>query len=851
MQRKITKRVIMFLALGMLMAGVLFAGVTQVRAEGMSLADLQAKFPGRKYWNHATQSGHDYNEESLVHSGNCNNPDGYTDTPCTDHYLDIQGVGYYDCNSYGGALQCCGFAYKLADDAYGSMPNSWGTVSVDNAKAGDVIHFDTGDRYGHWAMIIGRNGTTVTLGECNYDLHCRIDWGRQCDLSSQSYTIYSAPWELQEGSSGVEPEPEPVSEYSVSDNGDNTVTITHYVPYNVDNVVIPSEINGKKVTAIGDKAFYDKGRIKSVIIPGTVENIGDEAFHQCYSLISVTIPESVTSIGEKVFMSCWDMENVLLPSSLTSIGKNAFYNCKSLKSVTIPENVETIGSHAFAFCDSLESVIFRNGVKDTGIATFGSCKSLKNVTVPKSVKIIGDSTFSGCESLESITIPDSVTEIQGAAFSGCKSLKNVVIPERIRYLGECAFRDCDSLTEVTIPGSLALDEDDSFDDVIGSAVFSGCDNLSSVILQEGVSFISWYMFEGCASLKNVTIPGSVRWIRGKAFEGTKWLEDRQKENALVIVNNNLIDASLCSGEVIIPDGVEEISDVAFSDCNSLLSVTVPDSVASINGFEFWGCSSLKIVTVLGNRTYISGKLLGYFDPGSFNWSGFYPKGSSKIDGFVICGRSGSKAEEYAKENGFEFQPIPDSGSSQGGSNPPASCLHSYKMSVIPATEKTNGSIVEKCSKCGNERSRTVIYAANSISLSKTSYTYNGKTCRPSVTVKDSIGKTLKSNTDYTVSFPEKAKDVGKYILTVTLRGNYSGIVKKTFDIVPKGTSISKVAAKKNGFTVKWKKQAKQITGYEVQYSTSSKFTKKSTKTEDAGKSRMTSKSVSKLKSKKK
>ena len=66
-----------------------------------------------------------------------------------------------------------------------------------------------------------------------------------------------------------------------------------------------------------------------------------------------------------------------------------------------------------------------------------------------------------------------------------------------------------------------------------------------------------------------------------------------------------------------------------------------------------------------------------------------------------------------------------------------------------------------------------------------------------------------------------------------------------FDIVPKGTSISKIVAKKKGFTVKWKRQAKQTTGYEVWYSTSSKFAKESTKIADAGKSRMTSKTVSK------
>ena len=159
--------------------------------------------------------------------------------------------------------------------------------------------------------------------------------------------------------------------------------------------------------------------------------------------------------------------------------------------------------------------------------------------------------------------------------------------------------------------------------------------------------------------------------------------------------------------------------------------------------------------------------------------------------------------------------------------------------------------MEKCSKCGNEKSRNVIYAADSISLSKTSYIYSGKTYKPTVTAKDSSGRVLENNTDYTAAYPKDMKNVGCYTVTVTLKGSYSGTVKKTFDIVPKGTSISKITAKKKGFTVKWKKQASQTTGYEIVYSTNGKFSKKTTKIMDAGKSRATSKTVSRLKAKKK
>lgn len=182
---------------------------------------------------------------------------------------------------------------------------------------------------------------------------------------------------------------------------------------------------------------------------------------------------------------------------------------------------------------------------------------------------------------------------------------------------------------------------------------------------------------------------------------------------------------------------------------------------------------------------------------------------------------------------------------------PPSHTHSYQISVTPATTNANGSVTETCSKCGDEKSRTVIYAVKTAELSQTSYTYNGKEQKPSVTVKDSSGKALKDETDYTVSYPAGMKNVGRYTVTVTLKGNYSGTVTGTFDIVPKGTSISKLTAKKKGFTIKWKKQSSQTTGYEIQYSTSRKFTKKAAKTVTVRKKGATSKSVSKLKAKKK
>ena len=225
--------------------------------------------------------------------------------------------------------------------------------------------------------------------------------------------------------------------------------------------------------------------------------------------------------------------------------------------------------------------------------------------------------------------------------------------------------------------------------------------------------------------------------------------------------------------------------------------------------------------------------------------------------------------------------------------------HSYKNTVTEATTSKNGKIVKRCSVCGKSTS-TIIYAAKTVKLSATNYTYNGKVKKPTVTVKDSKGKTV-SSSNYKVKYASGRKNIGKYKVTVTFEGNYSGTetlyftinpkikisatsytydgkakkptvkvtnssgkkiatkyytvsyssgrkkvgkytvtvkfknghsgtYKETFTIVPKGTSVSKLTAAKKSLKVVIKKQSSQTTGYEIQYSTSKKFTNAKTAT---------------------
>lgn len=134
-------------------------------------------------------------------------------------------------------------------------------------------------------------------------------------------------------------------------------------------------------------------------------------------------------------------------------------------------------------------------------------------------------------------------------------------------------------------------------------------------------------------------------------------------------------------------------------------------------------------------------------------------------------------------------------------------------------------------------------SVKSISLSTTTYTYDGKVKKPTVTAKDNKGKKIAAKY-YTVKYPSGRKNVGKYTVKVTFKGKYKGTKSATFTIKPKSTSISSVSAAAKGFKVTYKAQKTQTTGYQVQYATNSKFS--SAKTTTISKNSTTSKSVSGL-----
>ena len=178
------------------------------KSNATSINDLKSKFPSGKYWNHIVGSGHNY-WNGVEDSGSCNNPDGYTSSPCQYHNGTNAPWGQPDCNSFDAGQECVGFARKLFYDYYGVRATnnmaSW-YVGTTDLKPGDVLTYNGKGTYGstgHTVWIIGKTSDHYVIADCNWGNTCQIRWDANLYFSD-IYSVKSAsiaPREIYDGDS--------------------------------------------------------------------------------------------------------------------------------------------------------------------------------------------------------------------------------------------------------------------------------------------------------------------------------------------------------------------------------------------------------------------------------------------------------------------------------------------------------------------------------------------------------------------------------------------------------------------------------------------------------------------------
>jgi len=287
-------------------------------------------------------------------------------------------------------------------------------------------------------------------------------------------------------------------------NYDGTASVTGFNEEEMDeDVVILSHLpleTPYTVTSIADRAFqsgyFDReqwdwvytsaGKIKSIVIPGTVKTIGEEAFYCCTTLKSVVLGNGIEKIERDAFNST-GLIALEIPGSVKSIGYYAFSNNTGLKTVNIPGSVKKIGDFAFYSCTSLTNVTLNEGVELIGTWAF-FYSAITSVSIPRSVKEIGINPFLGCYNLVSIQVESGnpyydsrgncnaiIETAKNKLITGCKY---TVIPEDVSIIGEASFNNV--AEDLVIPNQVTI---------IGKEAFANSNNLTTLTIGKNVSFI--------------------------------------------------------------------------------------------------------------------------------------------------------------------------------------------------------------------------------------------------------------------------------------------------------------------------------------------------------------------------
>ena len=633
---------------------------------------------------------------------------------------------------------------------------------------------------------------------------------------------------------------------------DNVISIGRYSfdsCYNLSEISIPDS-----TFIIGEYSFYNCKNIRMIEIGYNVENIGFLAFGSCEKLTNIMVDSKNKyyssddgilfnkNQSEIIQYPCAnERKNYNIPNSVTTIGHHAFSDCSNLLNIFFPNSVESIENYAFSNCDQITSVFISRSIRNIGEGIFYNCEKLTTVVLPKNISEIGYRTFYNCKSLKNITLTENITTIGVEAFYGCSCLEYLIIPTSMTTINSDSFFNCTSLTDVYYTGSADDWAKIRIDDENGK--LTNANIHYNYVLTHTHSYIEEITKQPtCTEEGKKTFTCDCGDTYTEIIPAKGHTEVIDKAVPATCTTDGKTEGSHCyvCGKVIKAQTVIKATGHKYDDGKITKQPTCTET--GVKTYTCSECGATKAETIKANgHTEVIDKAV----PATCTTDGKTEGSHCSVCGEVI------KAQTVIKATGHNFgswSTTKAATCTESGTQTRkcASCGKTETKTIPAKGHKSSGWIIDKtasigvkgskhkeCTVCKKVLETAEIPALSRISISKASvtlststYAYDGKAKKPGVTVKLN-GKTLKNGTDYTVSYSNNTK-VGTATVKITGKGNYTGSVSKTFKIknnFKKATVLgisNKSYTGKNitqSITVKYNgKTLKNGTDYTVSYS---------------------------------
>ena len=413
--------------------------------------------------------------------------------------------------------------------------------------------------------------------------------------------------------------------FTVGDDGSIRPKDVSILP---ETLVIPSVVNGKKVTKVAADSFRDCPHVKYLIISEGIEALDYAAFMGSSLLTSVSLPATISRMeyGGSQFGWCDNLDSIVFSGSMEQWKRIDFGDTghiahnNNISRIICSDGIIDYSDY-FANADGCFFIKDRqsffeseftvpseiDGITITGISgdCFSDCSTLESITIPEGVTHFLWRCFSNCINLREVNLPDSLSSLGSDTFANCISLKTISLPKSLTMISERAFQNCTGIQSITLPSTI---------DAIPEGLFDGATNLTEIIFEGTVS--QWNALskgagwcKGVPATKVVCSDGEVEfkslYVVGKTLYSDKSellpsdleIPSNLDGNEVTILSGHLFDNDYHFTSIIIPEGITTIYSAAFRDCQNVTSITLPSTITSIGDDVFCRCKKIEEITI--------------------------------------------------------------------------------------------------------------------------------------------------------------------------------------------------------------------------------------------------------------